>query len=169
MRTPLRLLALPDTRAVADFMDTFGQTIRTTPTADISDEERLLRARLVLEEALEFVAAMGCVAATTGHDLVTKADTAVFLDPTPGAGIDLVEATDALADLTVVTKGSALTMGIPIDEAFEVVHTTNMAKADPVTGKPIKRDDGKVIKPEGWVGPTEGLRALLRDAGCTEV
>jgi predicted HAD superfamily Cof-like phosphohydrolase len=30
---------------------------------------------------------------------------------------------------------------------------TNLAKIDPDTGKVIKRDDGKVLKPEGWQPP----------------
>lgn len=33
---------------------------------------------------------------------------------------------------------------------WEAIHGANMAKADPVTGKCRKRDDGKVLKPEGW-------------------
>lgn len=154
---------LPDSAAVADFMRAFGQTVRTSPTVDISDEERLLRARLVFEEALEFVEAMGCVVSTPGHDLVEKDTVTVDLDP--HGAIDLVETTDAIADLIVVTKGSAHTLGVPCDAAFDIVHETNMAKLDPHTGEPIRRADGKVIKPEGWVGPTEKLRALL---GITE-
>jgi predicted HAD superfamily Cof-like phosphohydrolase len=30
---------------------------------------------------------------------------------------------------------------------------TNFAKIDPVTGKVRKREDGKVLKPEGWEPP----------------
>lgn len=36
---------------------------------------------------------------------------------------------------------------------FHVVHAANMAKRDPQTGKFIKREDGKIIKPMGWVPP----------------
>lgn len=152
---------LPDTEAVAEFMRAFDQTVRTVPTADISEDERLLRARLVLEEAIEFVTAMGCVAITSGHDQVGL-DTEVLLGP--GKSIDLVEATDALADLVVVVKGSALTLGVPLDDAFDVVHETNMAKMGP-DGRPIRDGGGKVIKPAGWQPPTERLRALLREHG----
>jgi hypothetical protein len=30
---------------------------------------------------------------------------------------------------------------------------TNFAKIDPTTGKVIKREDGKVLKPKGWLAP----------------
>jgi predicted HAD superfamily Cof-like phosphohydrolase len=38
-----------------------------------------------------------------------------------------------------------------LNEVFEEVHRSNMAKL--VDGKPLKRADGKVIKPEGWTPP----------------
>ena len=37
------------------------------------------------------------------------------------------------------------------DDAFNEVHRSNMAKL--VDGKVIRRDDGKVLKPEGWQPP----------------
>ena len=30
---------------------------------------------------------------------------------------------------------------------------TNFAKIDPTTSKVIKREDGKVLKPQGWKAP----------------
>ena len=36
---------------------------------------------------------------------------------------------------------------------FDIVHGANMAKRDPSTGKFLKRDDGKIIKPAGWQPP----------------
>ena len=37
------------------------------------------------------------------------------------------------------------------DDAFNEVHRSNMAKL--VDGKVIRREDGKVLKPEGWQPP----------------
>lgn len=157
------MTALRDTQAVADFMRTFGQTVRTAPTADITDAERLLRTRLVIEEALEFAEAMGCTvsvppaAAATGETQIRAKHVAVEIDES--ASIDLVEAADAIGDLIVVTKGSAHTLGVPVDDVFDVVHVTNMAKAP--GGVVRKQADGKVIKPEGWIPPTEAIKELL--------
>lgn len=156
--------ALADTAAIADMMRLYGQTVRTNPTADITDAERILRARLVLEEALEFVAAMGCRAQipADGDWETVRGDSVVIVSDGPGK-VDLVEATDAISDLTVVTKGSAHTLGVPCDAATAIVHATNMAKAGP-DGKIMKDAGGKTQKPEGWVSPTAALAALLGQA-----
>jgi predicted HAD superfamily Cof-like phosphohydrolase len=153
---------LADTAAVADFMKMSGQTVRTSPTTDITAEERLLRARLVLEEALEFVEAMGCEAYGGGIDFAPPLD-AKNLDVriVESRNIDLVEAADAIGDIVVVAKGSAHTLGIDPDHVFRIIHETNLAKAP--GGVVTRNEFGKILKPEGWVGPTEAIRAYVGD------
>ena len=63
------------------------------------------------------------------------------------------EIVDALTDILVVTIGAAHSMGCDIEGAWNEVMRTNFAKIDSVTGKVRKRDDGKVLKPEGWQPP----------------
>mgnify|MGYP003349672364 CR=1 FL=1 len=65
---------------------------------------------------------------------------------------DVVKVADALADILYVVYGTADTYGIPIDACFREVHRSNMAKLDE-NGKPIKRADGKFLKPPGWTPP----------------
>lgn len=52
---------------------------------------------------------------------------------------DIVEAADGIADLIYVAVGTAISMGIPIDEVFAEVHRSNMTKtankADGESGK----------------------------------
>lgn len=48
---------------------------------------------------------------------------------------------------------------------FAAVHASNMAKAP--NGVVIRREDGKVLKPEGWEPPTEAIRAILVKDGWT--
>jgi predicted HAD superfamily Cof-like phosphohydrolase len=43
--------------------------------------------------------------------------------------------------------------------AWEEVARSNLAKIDKVTGKVIKREDGKIMKPEGWRPPDLGSYA----------
>jgi predicted HAD superfamily Cof-like phosphohydrolase len=43
--------------------------------------------------------------------------------------------------------------GFDGEGAWREVMDTNFAKIDPVTGKVRKREDGKVLKPEGWKAP----------------
>ena len=66
---------------------------------------------------------------------------------------DKVEQLDALVDILVVTMGAIRAAGWDGEAAWKEVMDTNFAKIDPNTGKVIKRDDGKVLKPEGWKAP----------------
>lgn len=92
-----------------------------------SERVKQLRHRLVEEEFIELVDAMN--------------------------DEDIVEIADAIADLIYVAVGTALAYGIPLEAVWNEVQRSNMAKADPVTGKVVKREDGKVLKPEGWTPP----------------
>lgn len=65
---------------------------------------------------------------------------------------DIVEIADALADIVYIAYGTAVAYGIDLDAVIKEVHGTNMAKLGP-DGQPIYREDGKVMKPEGWVPP----------------
>lgn len=60
---------------------------------------------------------------------------------------------DALVDILVVTIGAINSLGADAEGAWNEVMRTNMAKIDPVTGLVRRRDDGKVLKPEGWQPP----------------
>ena len=66
---------------------------------------------------------------------------------------DKVEQLDALVDILVVTMGAIRAAGWDGEAAWREVMDTNFAKIDPTTGKVIKREDGKVLKPEGWKAP----------------
>lgn len=109
---------------VRDFHQAFGQRIGDKPELP-SAEERCLRIRLLEEEFEEYMAG-------EGND-------------------DIVEITDALADIIYIACGTAVSYGIPLDDVFAEVHRSNMAKL--VDGKVIRREDGKIQKPEGWTAP----------------
>ncbi len=66
---------------------------------------------------------------------------------------DKVEQLDALVDILVVTMGAIRAAGWDGEGAWKEVMDTNFAKIDPNTGKVRKREDGKVLKPEGWKAP----------------
>jgi predicted HAD superfamily Cof-like phosphohydrolase len=66
---------------------------------------------------------------------------------------DKVESLDALIDMLVVTIGAIHSMGADAEGAWKEVMRTNFAKIDKKTGKVIKREDGKVLKPDGWTPP----------------
>lgn len=71
---------------------------------------------------------------------------------------DIPEIADGITDSIVVLLGTAVSYGIDIRPIWDEVHKTNMAKS---TG-PI-REDGKRLKPEGWVPPN--VEGILRVQG----
>jgi predicted HAD superfamily Cof-like phosphohydrolase len=99
--------------------------IRTKPRIP-STEEGLLRLDLIEEETNELAAALRLG--------------------------DIVGVADALGDLLYVCYGACLVFGIDADAVFQEIHAANMRKLGP-DGKPILREDGKVLKPEGWQPP----------------
>lgn len=60
---------------------------------------------------------------------------------------------DALIDILVVTIGAIHSMGADAEGAWREVMRSNLTKINPDTGKVNKREDGKVLKPDGWTPP----------------
>lgn len=71
---------------------------------------------------------------------------------------DLPGVADGIADLIYVLLGTAESYGIDMDTIFPAVHEANMAKEGGGS-----RDDGKILKPDGWTPPD--IEGLLRDQG----
>lgn len=73
-----------------------------------------------------------------------------FLDhhewrPKTVAELSKVRIAKELADLLYVLYGTAASLSIDIDKVFKEVHRSNMSKLGE-DGKPIYREDGKVLK-----------------------
>jgi predicted HAD superfamily Cof-like phosphohydrolase len=77
------------------------------------------------------------------------------------ANKNAVETLDALIDILVVTIGAINSMGADGEGAWKEVMSTNFNKIDRRTGKVQRREDGKVLKPEGW-HPPELAKFLTR-------
>ena len=60
---------------------------------------------------------------------------------------------DGICDSIWVMVGYALSRGWDIKGAYEEVARSNMSKVDKASGKLIKREDGKVLKPESYSPP----------------
>lgn len=110
---------------VRQFHQTFGHPVADKP--ELIDEYRSnLRLNLIAEEYAEL------------ENAVREGD--------------LVEIADALADLEYVLHGMALEYGIPLHEVVAEVHRSNMTKLDD-DGKPIYREDGKILKSKNYEPP----------------
>ena len=113
---------------VEKFHDTFGIPNEYTPKATISNDLIDLRFKLMAEENEEYLEA-----AKNG---------------------DLVEVADALGDMMYILCGTILSHGMQykIEEVFEEIQRSNMSKLGE-DGKPIYREDGKVLKGQNYFRP----------------
>lgn len=59
---------------------------------------------------------------------------------------------DGIVDSVYVLLHTANSLDIPFDLIWEEVHKSNMAKVN-TDGTVSRREDGKVLKPEGWKPP----------------
>lgn len=75
---------------------------------------------------------------------------------------DFPAAVDALADVLYVTFGGLAAFGVAPAAVWQEVHRSNMAKLLP-DGTVRRRDDGKVLKPDGWTPPD--VAGVLRSLG----
>ena len=75
---------------------------------------------------------------------------------------DQVETLDALIDILVVTIGAIHSAGFDGEAAWKEIMSTNFAKIE-ANGKVRKREDGKVLKPQGWEPPN--LKPFLKKTG----
>ena len=110
---------------VKNFMETFGQEVKSRPSFS-SDKINMLRYNLIKEELDEFKQALD--------------------------NNDLLEVADALTDILYVTYGAGHAFGIDLDACFEEVQNPNMSKLGN-DGKPIYNDQGKVMKGPNYFKP----------------
>lgn len=81
------------------------------------------------------------------HNLI-KEEHAEYLD-----AIEDTDELDACMDMIWVILGYCYMKGFDVDGAWKEVARSNLAKINPETGKVIKNEHGKVMKPDGWTPP----------------
>ena len=122
---------------IVTLMKQFDQEVKGSP--ELPDAQtRLLRARLVFEEALEFVKGCGCTVNLTGASSKAEPGCAVIdnievaLDPNRAP--DFIEYVDGCIDQLVVTYGALNAAGVEAQPAWDEVQRSNMSKAWPHCG-----------------------------------
>ena len=117
--------------AVHAFHTAFKLNIQDTPTVNISTERKKLRFELMKEENEEYLEA--------------------------AENNDLVEVADALGDMLYILCGTIIEHGMQdkIEEVFNEIQRSNMSKLGE-DGKPIYREDGKVLKGPNYFKPNIG-------------
>jgi predicted HAD superfamily Cof-like phosphohydrolase len=115
-------------KAVQEFHEAFGLGIQHSPVAKLEANKIKLRFDLMAEENEEYLEA--------------------------AAKNDLVEVADALGDMLYILCGTILEHGMQhkIEEVFNEIQRSNMSKLGS-DGKPIYREDGKVMKGPNYFKP----------------
>ncbi|WP_320815561.1 nucleoside triphosphate pyrophosphohydrolase family protein [Flavobacterium sp.] len=115
-------------KAVQKFHETFGLGVSHEMKADLGDKKNDLRFELMREENEEYLEAV--------------------------RNNDIVETADALGDMLYILCGTILEHGLQhkIEEVFDEIQNSNMSKLG-VNGKPIYREDGKVMKGPEYFKP----------------
>lgn len=115
-------------KAVQEFHEAFGLGIHQEPIAKLSDNKLKLRFDLMAEENEEYLEAV-------------KEN-------------NLVEVADALGDMLYILCGTILEHGMQhkIEAVFNEIQLSNMSKLG-ANGKPIYREDGKVMKGPNYFKP----------------
>ena len=131
---------------VRRFHHVYGLPVQTDG-ASLERESLHMRMSLIAEEFSELVGAVYGQAAR--NEVESGYRSAVAVDD---GGRDAVEAADALADLVYVIYGMALETGIDLAAVLAEVQRSNMSKLG-ADGKPIYREDGKVLKGPGYFAP----------------
>lgn len=128
-------------KRVKEFMELAHQEVYDVPT--IPSEKTLeLRCRLIMEEALETIYALGFQVEGDVYDL--RFESMSVQSP------NLVGIADGCADIKVVTTGTLISCGIDDEPLQEIIDESNLAKFE--EGHKI-REDGKLIKPPSWQPP----------------
>ena len=125
-----------------------------TDGASLERESLDMRMSLIAEEFAELVGAVYGQAARA--EIESSYRRAVAADD---GTRDTVETADALADLIYVIYGMALETGIDLASVLAEVQRSNMSKLG-ADGKPVYREDGKVLKGPDYFPPN--VEAVLR-------
>lgn len=144
---------------VLSFLDSFT----------LSEEEkerthkmRLLRAKLIFEEAIETIYALGFTISylEEGGESPQELDfEGISLAPITGTEISLIDIIDGCGDIKVVTTGTLSAFGLPDEPFQEIVDNSNLTKFR--EGYSI-REDGKVIKSPNYVPAEPHILTMLK-------
>lgn len=142
---------------VKEFHESFGMPVKKT-IENVSVGRLKLRLNLIVEELDElFEATLGSPRGTVSDLIWNGLEERGESEPDSISGgsvavFSTVDTADALVDLLYVIYGACLELGIDADAVFDEIHKSNMSKLG-ADGKPIYREDGKVLKGPDFFEP----------------
>merc|ERR1712154_117051 len=146
---------LSDAEKVREFTYEAGQPCPDKPQL-MSLEEVNFITKMVIDELLELYSTVlhPRQAKSAMVEMIKNAKNVEKMNVSPNRLHEVIaEQGDAFVDIWYYSLNAMAKKGVNLSKIFELVHDANMAKKDPMTGKFKKRDDGKILKPNGWRAP----------------
>lgn len=145
---------LSDYENVRDFTIQAGQPVTEVPSA-LNDEEVKFLLRMCLSELQELALT---IVDSVPQSIELMNECMKTIDKSEHEVLDtedkkIAAQADAVVDAWYYSCNAFAKKSVDISKIFDIVHEANMAKRDPKTKKFIHREDGKIIKPEGWTPP----------------
>ncbi len=144
------------TSFVKDFTEQSLETKMPKKPSKMSKDEVKFIVRMVLSEMLELCTTVTPTvqeALDLFDDCVGTTDKPKPFDTDTKSDVEIMaEQYDSFVDAWYYMLNTAVKKGADLDSIFKVVHRANMAKKFP-DGKFHRREDGKVMKPDGWKEP----------------
>ena len=142
---------------VREFHEAFGMPVNEA-FGNVSPDRVKLRLDLIVEELDELFESALIIPRGTVSDIIWNTlrergeDEPVTDNNGSVAAFSTVDVADALVDMLYVIYGACLEFGINADAVFDEIHKSNMSKLG-ADGKPIYREDGKVLKGPDFFEP----------------
>lgn len=118
-------------------------------TSEVGKEELRFQFLLIGEEFAELCQA---IFGKAGARLLELAIGEVANRDVSDMPVDPVEVIDALGDMLYLIVGAFVALGVPFEKVLREIHASNMSKLG-ANGKPVKREDGKIMKGENFRPP----------------
>ena len=154
MSTVSEMATMSDYEKVRDFTIQAGQHVTDKPTKLDKEEVRFLL-RMCLSEMQELALTVTDSVEESVemlNDCMKTIDKSAHEQLTTDTQVIAAQA-DAVVDSWYYSCNAFAKKSVDISSVFDTVHEANMAKRDPKTMKFNKREDGKILKPEGWMPP----------------
>lgn len=149
---------------VKEFNKAADQECSDIPRAMTKDEVHFLT-KMMLDELMEFMVTVNPEYKVEMIKMIGRSKDLKFNENISNEEL-IAEQGDALVDCNYYALNAAVKCGIPLDKIFDEVHQANMNKVDPITGKCNIREDGKILKPEGWSPPD--IVSLIKKLSITD-
>jgi len=157
-----------DAELVREFTAETGNVIPTEPQVMTKDEVYFL-VKMMLDEIMELCATVADPLEAKYNMIKMICDSKDISKINGSDSLIIAEQVDSVVDCYYYTLNAMAKKGVNFSKVFNLVHDANMDKRDPITKKFIRREDGKILKRNGWIAPDveEEIKKQIKEGSWT--